>query len=178
MEKKVLTVAFLSPAHDDPWINKMTAKVGEHPFCHVKLVFDWGTNHSEGFSIQHGQKAMLRRTKLTNPGYKVLSLAMPLSNYQTLRRFCEDVSASNISFDNIGMYLASIHPGGCGHISSKTLGSTFCSKIICEALQAGGIPETLSLCPSACTPSRLYTALCGSPSQILSPIRVPNRLTM
>lgn len=178
MEKKILTVAFLTPAEDDPWMNRATAKLGKHPFCHVKLVFDFGSRTSEGFSIQHGEIVTLRRTKLTNPGYKTISLALPLPNYQKIRAFCENTSSLNITFDNVGMCLASFHPGMCANIPSTTIGCTFCSKIVCEALQAGDMAETVSLCPSACTPARLYTALQNSPSQILFPIRVPNRLCM
>ena len=178
MEKKILTVAFLTPADDDPWLNRVTAKIGKHPFCHVKLVFDFGSNKSMGFSIKEGETVALKRTKLTNPGYKTISLAMPLSNYLQVKAFCDVASSANIKFDNFGMYIASFHPGGCANTPSHTSGSTFCSKIVCEALQAGDLAEAVALCPSACTPSRLYAALRDSPSQIMFPLRVPSKLCM
>lgn len=178
MEKGVLTLAFLKPDDDHPWMNRVTARVSKHPFCHVKLVFDCGTKSAEGFSIQLGEVVSLRHTKLSNPGYSTLSFAMPLSDYKSIREFCKHAAGANLTFDNTGMYLATVHPGGCMHIPSRRMGSTFCSKIICEALQAGNVPETRSLCPSACTPSSLYSAFSESPSRILAPMRVPGILKM
>ena len=178
MYKRVITLAFLNPRDDPDCVNKLTANVSAHPICHVKLVFNAGSVKALGFTIQLGEVATLRRTKLTNPGYKTISLSIPASNHDTILRFCQLTSANNLTFDNRGMYLAYFHPGACMHTPSQTIGATFCSKIICEALRAGEVKESLRLCPSSCTPSSLYAAFKDSPSQVISPVRMPSTFKM
>ena len=177
MEKKVIVLAFLSPLDDDPWLNRLTAKTSKHPFCHVKLVFN-PYSKPLGFNVQEGEEVTLRPTKLSNPCYTTLSVAMPVSNYNRIYSFCERAAQSRIKMDDCGMYTSYIHPGGCCHISSQTRGATFCSKIICEALQAGELPEEANISPSRCTPSMLYSAFRDSSSQIVGPMRLPQVLML
>ena len=178
MYKRVITLAFLNPRDDPDCVNKLTANVSAHPICHVKLVFTAGSVKALGFSIQLGEVATLRPTQLTNPGYQTISLGIQASNYDSILRFCQLTSANNLTFDNRGMYLAYFHPGACMHTPSQKIGATFCSKIICEALCAGEVQEALRLCPSSCTPSSLYTAFKDSPSQVISPVRMPSTFQM
>lgn len=175
MEKKVLTLAFLRPASDDPIMNRLTAAVSKHPLCHVKLVFS-PDREPMGFSIQYGENLSLRPTRLSNPGYQVISLGVQAHTYDSIMNFCQEACTKNLSFDNLGMYFAVAHPGGCANFSSSTLGATFCSKIVCEALQAGGVEEVEGICPSACTPSLLYDAFTESPLRLMCPIRMPSTL--
>ena len=177
MDKRVVMLAFLQPPHDDPFVNRLTAMASEHPYSHVKLIFNPYDSKALGFSIQYGESVSLRSTRLTNPAYTTLSVALPASNHEEVLRFCEKASNGNIQFDNLGAYLSYIHPHiPCWNIPSGTVGATFCSKIICEALQAGGVPEVSQLCPSACTPSRLFSAFRNSQSRVVGPMRLPQLL--
>jgi hypothetical protein len=177
MDQRVLMLAFLRAAADDPLDNRLTAAVSRHPLCHVKLVFSPGKAPT-GFSIQYGERAALKATRLTNPGYQTLSLTVPVKTHDAVLRFCQDAAARGYTFDNLGMYCSLVHPGGCAHVPSAAMGATFCSKIVCEALQAGGLHEVAGLCPSACTPSTLYQALVVSPRRMMCPIRMPGTLRM
>lgn len=178
MEKQIIILAFLSPPNDDDCVNRLTAKTSKYPYCHVKLVFNPYTSKPLGFSIQFGEHVTLRPTKLSNPYYTTLSVALPASNYKQIYNFCERAARRQIKFDNIGMWSSYFNPGICCHISSETLGSTFCSKIICEALQAGDLPEVAHISPSQCTPSMLYAAFKDSSSQIVGPMRLPEALLL
>jgi hypothetical protein len=177
MDHRVLMVAFLRASADDPIDNRLTAAVSQHPLCHVKLVFSPGKNPM-GFSIQYGERALLKATRLTNPGYQTLSLTVPVKTHDAVLRFCQDAASRGYTFDNLGMYCSLVHPGACAHVPSAAMGTTFCSKIVCEALQAGGLHEVAALCPSACLPSTLYQAFVTSPRRMLCPIRMPGTLKM
>lgn len=172
-----MVLAFLSPPDDDPCVNRLTAKTSKNPFCHVKLVFN-PYSKPLGFSIQFDECVTLRPTKLSNPCYTTLSVAMPASSYDKIYSFCERAAQKQIGFDNTGMWVSYLHPGMCCHVPSETMGSTFCSKIICEALQAGDLPEVANISPSRCTPSMLYTAFKDSSSQIIGPMRLPAMLVL
>lgn len=170
-------LAFLSPPNDDPCVNRLTAKTSKYPYCHVKLVFNPYTKPL-GFSIQLDEHVTLRPTKLSNPYYTTLCVALPASNYQTIYNFCQRVAQQKMKFDNLGMWWSYFNPGICCHLPSETLGKTFCSKIICEALQAGDLPEVAYITPSQCTPSMLYAAFKDSSSQIVGPMRLPEVLML
>jgi hypothetical protein len=47
---------------------------------------------------------------------------------------------------------------------------TFCSKVICEALQYAGIEEVQGLVPSCTTPSRLYHVFMFSKKRICASV--------
>lgn len=167
MGSRTLTLAFLRPLPNDDPINVLTARMSKHGMCHAELVFDCG----QAFSIYHGGTAALRHRSLSNPGYETVSLSVPSSEYRAAFQFCTAAHQSGYTFDSVGMYLASVHPGGCAHKSSASLGRTFCSKIITEALQFAGVGEVESLSPSASTPSRLYSAVVDSDRRICHSVR-------
>ena len=167
-EYKTLTLAFLRPARDDDdLVNRLTARVSEHGMCHVELVFDGG----QAFSIYHGGVVAIRPRTLSNPGYEIVTLSVSAQEYRACLRFCTEAVKSAYAFDNLGMYLALVHPGACVHKSSARVGRTFCSKIVTEALQHAGIDEVGGLSPSAVTPSRLYAALIGSERRVCNTVR-------
>ena len=96
---------------------------------------------------------------------------MSEGEYRAARWFCECAMAQGLSFDVRGLYLATVHCGGCLDRKSSAVGRTFCSKIITEALQYADLPEVASLSPSATTPSRLYDAVRGSPRRMCHVVR-------
>ena len=167
MASRTLTLAFLRPLPSDDPINVLTARMSKHGMCHAELVFDCG----QAFSIYHGGTVALRHRSLSNPGYETVSLSVPTSEYRACLQFCEAAHQSAYPFDSMGMYIASIHPGGCAHRSSAYIGRTFCSKIITEALQFAGVREVEGLSPSASTPSRLYAAVKDSERKICHSVR-------
>ena len=173
MDNRTLILAFLRPSVDHPIVNRLTAAVSRHGICHAKLVFsDTGAGAAalQGFSIQLGETAALKATRLTNPGYECVTLAVSPEEHARTLAFCRDVSQRAMPFDSLGMYLSAVHPGGCQARSSGQVGATFCSKIVTEAMQHGGLPEVRGLCPSRMSPSSLYDAVRASPRRVLNPI--------
>lgn len=159
-------VAFVTPAPEDDWVNRLTARASRHPFCHVELHFD---TTNQCFSIVTGEHAALRAKTLGNPGYRIVSLGVTGGEYHACLNFCQSASTWDLTFDEAGMW-RSYFCCGCCELTSRQVGRTFCSKIIAEALQYAGLPETERLVPAATTPSRLYEALYRSPRVVLASV--------
>ena len=157
-----LTLAFLRPSADDKWMNRLTARASRHGICHVELVFDG----MMAFSIYHDSTPFLKQRSMSNPGYEFVSLSVSSKEYRAALQFCRSAVAEAYAFDDRGLYLASVHPGGCLDKPSSAVGKTFCSKIITEALQFGDVEEVDHLYPSAVTPSSLYAAVKDSQRRV------------
>jgi hypothetical protein len=149
-------------------MNRLTAGVSRHGFCHVELVFDGGL----AFSIVSDGVAGFRQRFLGNPHYELVPLAVTGGEYRGCAQFCASVHRKGLGFDSIGMYCASIHPGCCCARTSEQVGATFCSKVIAEALQFGGVREVEGLVPSGTTPSTLYASVCGSERRVCDSVRL------
>lgn len=167
MARRTLTLAFLRPNPGEDRMNDLTACASRHGVCHAELVFDGGS----AFSIHHSEQARLRQRTFSNPGYELVSLSVPAEEYRACHQFCQSAHSQAYSFDSLGMYLAPVHPGGCADKSSARVGKTFCSKVITEALQFGGVKEVQGLSPSAVTPSGLYAAVKDSDRRVCHAVR-------
>ena len=155
-----LNIAFVSPDDGDHWLNRLTARASTHPLCHVEIHFE---TTNQCFSIIADDRGASLRTKsLGNPSYRIVSLGVTTSEYNTCLMFCQTASTWGLSFDEQGMW-RSYFCCGCCEPSSQQVGRTFCSKIVTEALQYAGVPEVDRLNPATATPSRLYEALYRSP---------------
>jgi hypothetical protein len=150
-----LNVAFMLADESDHWLNRLTARVSKHPFCHCEIHFD---TTNQCFSIQAGELAALRTKSLGNPNYRIVSLGVSAAEYQGCLSFCEAATSWGLGLDDHAMF-RSYYGCGCCEPSSRMAGSTFCSKIVTEALQYGGVPEVERLNPATTTPSRLYDAV-------------------
>ncbi len=164
-----LTLAFLRPPSDDKCLNRLTACASRHGICHVELIFDGGMC----FSIYDDRPPFLRQRTMSNPGYEFVSLAVSQKEYKLALQFCRSAVADAYPFDGLGMYLATVHPGGCLDRPSSAVGKTFCSKIITEALQFADVEEVDRLYPSAVTPSSLYAAVKDSSRRVCHNARAP-----
>jgi hypothetical protein len=172
-----LTLAFLRPSAQDECMSRLAAAASKHGICHVELVFDGGL----AFSIYHDRAPFLRQRSMSNPGYELVSLAVQPREHQAALQFCRSVVAEGYEFDHMGLYLATVHPGGCLERSSSSAKKTFCSKIITETLQFADVEEVKNLSPSATTPSRLYAAVKDSSRRVCHNFKAgakPSGLTM
>jgi hypothetical protein len=173
MGQRMLTLAFLCPTPGDHWVNRLTAKpwVSRHPFCHVELFFE---SINQCFSILWGETVGFRVKNLSNPNYKVVSLSVSVKEYNCCLEFCRSAAAQQIGFDEAGMWRSWFSPAFCCvaacEPASHTKNSTFCSKIITEALQFAGVAEVDRLAPSGTTPSRLYECVHLSPRMACSSV--------
>ena len=116
-----LTLAFLRPSADDKWMNRLTARASRHGICHVELVFDG----MMAFSIYHDSTPFLKQRSMSNPGYEFVSLSVSSKEYRAALQFCRSAVAEAYAFDDRGLYLASVHPGGCLDKPSSAVGKTF-----------------------------------------------------
>ena len=161
-QQRILTLAFLSPAADDHWVNRLAARASRHPFCHVELYFE-GTQQS--FSIMWGETAGFRARNLSNPNYTLVSLCVSAKEFDASLEFCRSAASQGLAFDERGMWTSWFpRVGCCLEPTSQQRGATFCSKIVTEALQFGGVREVDTACPSATTPSSLFERVRGSGS--------------
>lgn len=152
--QRILTLAFLRPSAEDHWVNRLSARVSNHPFCHVELYFE---SLQQSFSIMWGETAGFRARNLSNPNYSLISLSVTAKEYDATLEFCRSAASQSLSFDDRGMWTSWLHaPVCCYDPTSQQKGATFCSKIITEALQFGDIREAAALRASSATPSRLY----------------------
>jgi len=162
-QHRVLTLAFLRAAPDDHWANRLTARASRHPYCHVELYFE---NVNQSFSILWDETAGFREKQLSNPNYDLISLLVSPKEHDDCLHFCQAAANQGLRFDSTGMWCSWFEPASpcCGACdsSSGARGSTFCSKIITEALRFAGVREVDGLRPAASTPSRLYSRVRGS----------------
>jgi hypothetical protein len=155
--QRILTLAFLRPSLEDHWVNRLSASVSKHPFCHVELYFE---SLQQSFSIMWGETAGFRAKNLSNPNYSLISLSVTAKEYDTTLEFCRSAASQNLAFDDRGMWSSWVSPPVCCYDpTSQQKGATFCSKIITEALQFGEIREANGLRASFATPSRLYESV-------------------
>jgi hypothetical protein len=166
-----LTLAFLRPAPDDNMVNRLTARLSKHGICHVELVFEGML----AFSIYHNSTPFLKQRTMANPGYEFVSLSVTPKEYRAALQFCRSAVAEAYAFDDRGLYLASVHPGGCLDKPSSAVGKTFCSKIVTEALQFADVEEVDHLYPSAVTPSSLYAAVKDSQRRVCHCVKPARR---
>lgn len=164
--KRVLTLAFLRPTLDDPFMNRLTGRVSRHNVCHVELHFDL---LNQCFSIIYGEHASLRFKNLSNPNYELVSISVTAHQYENCLNFCKSMSQKKLDFDDHAMYRSFLCPGCCERRSSD-VGKTFCSKIITEALQHAGVPGFVDLNPAVMTPSRLMDVAMDSPFKICNSV--------
>lgn len=150
-----INVAFMTASDNDHWLNRLTARVSKHPYCHVELHFD---TTNQCFSIVSGELAALRDKSLGNPQYRIVSLGVTAGEYHGCLAFCQAATSWGLDLDDAAM-IRSYYGCGCCEPSSRMSGRTFCSKIVTEALQYGGVPEVEHLNPAITTPSRLYEAI-------------------
>lgn len=167
---RVIILAFLFPGQDEKSrLNRMVARVSQHATCHVELVFE----DDMAFSIFAGETVFFKRRTFANPCYSLLSVSVTQAEYSSLYSFCQAAATQEIGFTDVGMVMSYLQPTYCPVFyttPSSESGLTFCSKIVAEALQFGGVPEVDHLVPCTTTPSCLYAAFLESPRRILSSV--------
>jgi len=164
--QRMLTLAFVRPGGDDPIFNRIVARMCKHGICHAELVFE----DNMAFSIFAGQHVFFKPRTLSNPEYELITLSVSHTEYNSAYCFCKQAAENSIGFTDVGMLAAYFQPKWCPCVntsSSLTLGHTFCSKIVTEALQFAGVQEVEALSPCTTTPSCLYEAVKDSQRKLL-----------
>ena len=164
--QRVLTLAFLRPGPNDPPFNHLVAQMCKNGICHAELMFEDNT----AFSIFAGQQVFFKHRTLSNPDYELVSLSVSQAEYSSAYSFCQQAANSELIFTEVGMLASYLQPKACPFIhtaSSLYIGSTFCSKIVTEALKFSEVREVEHLNPCTTTPSCLYEAVKDSQRKLL-----------
>ena len=167
--KRTLKLAFLIPNEKDPMFNKLVARISKYPMCHVELVFEDGM----AFSIFKGSNLFFKPRTFSNPDYRLVSLSVSNAEYQSAHAFCTDAMACNLEFADTAMVCAYFQLPACPLFCtypSTNYGSTFCSKIVTEALQFAGVSEVQHLQACLTTPSVLYDAVKDSDRGVMDSV--------
>lgn len=142
-------------------VNKLVASV-DGPFCHCELHFSDGY----AFTIYMGGAAMLRSRRFSSPNYRIVEVRCTPEQQKHCREFAEDVVKVGVPFSKLRMMNAFLQmqwPGADSPaslvvpLSHKTHGS-FCSELVTEALQTGGVLSR-SVAAQYVTPSGLVRLL-------------------
>ena len=167
--ERILTLAFLSPNKTDAALNIMVAKMSKHGVCHVEIVFE----DDMAFSIFAGGSVFFRQRSFSNPDYHLISISISNAEYQSIYNYCKSASKHDIKFSEYGMYASYLQPKGCPFLNTREslqIGSTFCSKIVTEALHFADVREAEHLIPCTTTPSCLFAAFKDSQRKVLSSV--------
>lgn len=166
MTSRNITLAFFSPSIHDDWVNRLVARASTHPYCHVELYFE---HTNQCFSIEYNEKASLKIKTLGNPCYEIVTMSVTAKEYDDCYNFCKKACKAEITFDDHGMWKSYIGPHCCS-TNSMHCNKTFCSKIICEALQSACIEELMYYNACAMTPSRLYDSIMNSKRRVCASV--------
>jgi hypothetical protein len=157
-QKKLLVLAFKRPERGDPWINHL-AGWWCNGFCHVELILETvGEREHLAFSIEGGGKSRMAIKTFAGQDYEYITLIVSMAEHKRVCDFCDSAAYIKYPYGNFAMVCA-ILPSGCVSSRSSKFWGTFCSKIVTEALQKGGIEEVDTLNPSYTTPGTLHRAM-------------------
>lgn len=166
--RHAVQVLFLEPIPKDHWMNRLTGFLGGmfhgRGACHVEICIPNGKSFLS-CSIYNGEKVTLSSQKtFANPGYAVHTLEVNGEQLSNIRSFLSACHAQGQSFDKNGMYLATLP-----FPVPRSRKGTFCSKLVTEALQRGGVRCVQGLNADIVSPSKLWKllrkgepALCGT----------------
>lgn len=166
-----IQILFRQASNDDPFLNQLTAYVGESMhgkgFCHTELCIPslspgnningvMGDGNYISSSIYNGETVTLDHVKtFANPGYVVHTILVDSAQLNMINDFIHDNHERKVSFDQMGMYLATFPM----QLNKNTNTKTFCSKYVTQALQRADVKSVSKLNPNIVTPSKLYKVL-------------------
>ena len=159
----MMRVYLYDPQNDSSGrVNKMVASA-DGPFCHCELQFTDG----QAFTIYMHGVAVLRPRRFSSPNYTCL--AVPCTHEQQVR--CREFAAAaveRVPFSTLRMVNAFCRLSVLGtsggdtppHPLAHAAHGSFCSELVTEALQAGGVLPA-SVAARHVTPSGLARLLQG-----------------
>ena len=162
-----IRLCFYDPRQDaEGRLNHMVARA-DGPFCHCELQFGDG----QAFTIYMQGKAVLRPRRFSSPNYTMISVPCTRKQEALCRTFAQE-AAGRVPFSTLRMVnafcrLPSLVGGGADPPSALAHAAhgSFCSELVAEALQAGGVLP-LGVAARHATPSGLARLLGGGVEQV------------
>jgi hypothetical protein len=146
---RAVHVLFYVPQADDHWLNHVVTRISP-PYSHCDIQFE----DEVASSIYQNETVYMYKKTFSRLNYHRISIAVADDEYNRIYKFCESACQNMVKFDPMGMVGTFIPL-----YYFRPEGKTFCSRYVCEALQASGRQEFLDLSPARTTPSQLHAAL-------------------
>ena len=163
----MLNCMFYKPTARDPLVNRVVAHFNG-PFSHVELSFEDGT----ASSVMHGETVFFHNKNYSNPNYTVVTLAVSAAAYDRVQAFCRAAAQRKVGFCKASMFLSALPV----QLMPARADATFCSRLVTEALQAGGVDLVTHFNPMLVTPTMLHDAVARDETKVLG--TVPGRLRL
>jgi len=148
---RAVHVLFYRPQPDDRWLNHLVTTINP-PFSHCDIQFD----DEVASSVYQNETVYMCKKSFSRLNYERLSFSVSESEFNAMYKFCEQSCRSMVRFDPLGM-VGTFIP----FYFLRPANRTFCSRYVCEALQASGRAEFQDLSPARTTPSDLHKKLSG-----------------
>jgi hypothetical protein len=149
------------PQPGDHMLNHLV-RFCDGPFSHSEISFEDGM----ACSVFNGEQVFLEHRTYKNPNYVPVTLLLKQEQYTKVREFCARNARDGVGFDQFGMF-ASILPV---HVSVARKDRTFCSRLVTEALQHGGVACVQHLDPARTTPSGLHAVLAAASPGVIDTV--------
>ena len=165
---KEITLVFRRPTATDGRGNRLLSKITGGMF-HVDLVLErLPSDECLVFSIRRGGYAGLTlKTFEKNPAHEYVKLVVHKGEHDRVCEFCELMARKKFSYGHIALaWMCFPFRLQCLDSQSSSRWGTFCSKIVTEALQYGGLQETQGICPSFTSPEQLFRRVERSPRRL------------
>jgi hypothetical protein len=146
---RAIHVLFYVPQSDDHWLNHVVTKISP-PYSHCDIQFE----NEVASSIYQNETVYMHQKSFSRLNYHRISLSVNEEEYQKIYSFCENACKNFVAFDPIGM-VGTFIP----FYNFRPPDKTFCSRYVCEALQASGRGEFKNMAPARTSPSQLHTEL-------------------
>lgn len=146
---RAVHVLFYRPERDDRWLNHLVTLLSP-PFSHCDIQFE----DEVASSIYQNETVYMCKKSFFRNNYERVSFTVTEDEYDRIYSYCENACRNMVAFDPVGM-VGSFMPLYYLRPSHKT----FCSRFVCEALQASGRIEFSNLSPPRMTPSGLFGVL-------------------
>ena len=148
---RAVHVLFYRPQLDDHWLNHLVTTFNP-PFSHCDIQFD----DEVASSIYQNETVYMCKKSFSRLNYERISFIVSELEFNAIYDFCERSCKDMVRFDPMGM-VGTFIP----FYYLRPAQRTFCSRYVCEALQASGRAEFEHLSPARTTPSHLYSVLSG-----------------
>jgi len=146
---RAVHVLFYLPQPDDHWLNHLVTRISP-PYSHCDIQFD----DEVASSIYQNETVYMQKKSFSRLNYHRVSLSVADDEYKRIYDFCEKSCQNMVQFDPMGM-VGTFIP----FYNFRPPGKTFCSRYVCEALQASGREEFMKLAPARTSPSQLHHTL-------------------
>jgi hypothetical protein len=163
MKDRLVIVAFYSPLENDPWLNRLVAKV-DGPSCHVELAFPEALFEirkdervMDAVCVYFGGTVEIVQKRYSKETYKLFYVPVSLPQWTMMREKALQLAKDKIVFSQYAMLATFVQvlPTFTTHTEHN---ATCCSILTTQLLQHGGVLDK-NINARRTTPSNLAKLL-------------------